>query len=288
MGYLHIDNLYKNQTVLLFRRCFALEKVHGTSAHIAWRNGKVHLSPGGESAERFAGLFGLDTLTEAFTALGHDTVTVYGEAYGGKQQGMSATYGKALAFIVFDVQIGETWLTVPNAVDVADKLGLEFVPHIEGPADLGFLDQERDADSEVAVRRGVGPGKKREGIVIRPLVEFTDNRGNRVIAKHKRDEFRETATPRPVVDLARQKVLDDAEAIAAEWVTDMRLRHVLDKLGTGIGIECTRDVIAAMVEDVEREGAGEIVMSTEARKAISSRSAAMFKATLQASLRVAL
>ena len=40
MGYLHIDNLYKNQTVLAFRRCFALEKVHGTSAHIAWRDGK--------------------------------------------------------------------------------------------------------------------------------------------------------------------------------------------------------------------------------------------------------
>lgn len=285
MGYLHIDNLYKNQTVLAFRRCFALEKVHGTSAHIAWRDGKVHLSPGGESAERFAALFDVAALTATFTEIGHDVVTVYGEAYGGKQQGMSATYGKSLAFIVFDVQVGETWLAVPNAVDVAERLGLEFVPHIEGPADIGFLDQERDADSEVAIRRGIGPGKKREGIVIRPLVEFTDNRGNRVIAKHKRDEFRETATPRTVVDPARQKVLDDADAIAQEWVTDMRLRHVLDKLGAGVGMERTRDVITAMVEDVEREAAGEIVMSAEARKAISSRAAAMFKATFQAALR---
>ncbi len=34
MGYLHIDNLYKNQTIRLFRECYALEKVHGTSAHV--------------------------------------------------------------------------------------------------------------------------------------------------------------------------------------------------------------------------------------------------------------
>ena len=35
MGYRHIDNLYKNQDILLFRECFALEKIHGTSANVA-------------------------------------------------------------------------------------------------------------------------------------------------------------------------------------------------------------------------------------------------------------
>lgn len=29
MAYAHIDNLYKDQTILLFRECFALEKIHG-------------------------------------------------------------------------------------------------------------------------------------------------------------------------------------------------------------------------------------------------------------------
>lgn len=30
MGYAHIDNLYKNQTILkTFKRCYALEKIHG-------------------------------------------------------------------------------------------------------------------------------------------------------------------------------------------------------------------------------------------------------------------
>jgi len=32
MGYLNIDNLYKAQEVLMFRECYAMEKIHGTSA----------------------------------------------------------------------------------------------------------------------------------------------------------------------------------------------------------------------------------------------------------------
>ncbi len=29
MGYLHIDNLYKNQTILLFKEAYCMEKIHG-------------------------------------------------------------------------------------------------------------------------------------------------------------------------------------------------------------------------------------------------------------------
>lgn len=38
MGYMHIDNLYKNQDMLIFRECYALEKIHGTSAHVSWKD----------------------------------------------------------------------------------------------------------------------------------------------------------------------------------------------------------------------------------------------------------
>ncbi len=41
MSYLHIDNLYRSQDILLFRECYALEKIHGTSAHVAYHNGEV-------------------------------------------------------------------------------------------------------------------------------------------------------------------------------------------------------------------------------------------------------
>lgn len=39
MSYMHIDNLYKSQTLLMFRECYALEKIHGTSAHVMWKDG---------------------------------------------------------------------------------------------------------------------------------------------------------------------------------------------------------------------------------------------------------
>ncbi len=290
MGYLHIENLYREQTILLFRECFAMEKIHGTSAHISWNNGKVGFFSGGESYERFRALFDEAKLSEAFLKLGHDKVMVFGEAYGGKCQGMSHTYGKELKFIAFDVKIGGddedggAWLDVPNADQVATGLGLEFVSWKRVEATVETLDKERDADSQQAHRNGCGPGKKMEGVVLRPLVEFKDKRGNRVICKHKRDEFRETATPRQVVDPAKQVILAAAQAIADEWATDQRLRHVLDKVpGTMDGHHCMeqmRTVIRAMQEDVIREAKGEIVESKEALAAIATRTAKMFKTYL--------
>jgi len=36
MGYLSINNLYKDTDILLFKECYALEKIHGSSSHIVW------------------------------------------------------------------------------------------------------------------------------------------------------------------------------------------------------------------------------------------------------------
>lgn len=285
MGYMHIDNLYKNQRILMFRECYALEKIHGTSAHISWRTGEVHFSSGGEKHERFVSLFDVSDLIARFASIGHPEMTVYGEAYGGSQQAQKWRYGERLRFVAFEVQVGETWLAVPQAEDVTTKLGLEFVHYAKVSTDLAALDAERDAPSEQARRNGIEGDKPREGVVLRPLNELTDNRGCRVMAKHKRDEERETATPRKVVDPDKLQVLQRANEIADEWVTPTRLEHVLDKLGPDAGIERMRDVIAAMTEDVLREGAGEIVDSREARAAIGKKTAETFKARLLASLR---
>lgn len=282
MSYLHIPNLYKEQAILLFRECFSLEKLHGTSSNLSWKAAQLNLSPGGESLSRFTGALGGDAgiadLTAKFAALGHAEVVVFGEAYGGSQQGMKATYGPTLKFAVFEVKVGDTWLNVENAADVAAKLGLEFVPYIKIPTDLASIDAQRDADSVQAVRNGMGGGHHREGVVLRPLQEFVDSRGERVICKHKRDEFKETATPRPVVDPAKAKVLEEANAIAMEYVTDMRLEHVLQKFPQPHEMNITGQVIKAMTEDVLREAAGEIVDSKEARKAIGERAGKMYRA----------
>jgi hypothetical protein len=278
MGYLHVPNTYRaeGQYILLFRECFALEKIHGTSAHVSWREGQLFLSSGGESAVNFAKLFDQPALAAKFAELGHEKVTIFGEAYGGKQQAQSWRYGKQLKFVAFDVHLGDEWLDVPNAEQFCARLGIEFVHYKRVPTDLGSLDAERDAPSEQARRNGVEGVQPREGVVLRPVKEF-ELGGHRVIAKHKRQEERETATPRVVDDPAKLKVLEDAEAIAREWVTPTRLQHVLDKVAPTPQMSDTPKVIAAMVEDVLREGSGELVDTPEARKAISKATAILFK-----------
>lgn len=278
MGYLHIDNLYKRPEILAFREVYALEKIHGTSANVSW-NGKVNFFAGGASHDAFVNLFDVAGLEQRFRDLGHDQVTVYGEAYGGKMQGMAHTYGPALKFIVFDVKVGDAWVTVPNAESIAEKLGLEFVYFALVPTDIDCLNKERDAPSIQSFRNGVSDSKPREGVVLRPPFECYLSNGSRVIAKHKGEAFRETSKPREV-DAGKLAVITQAAEIAEEWVTDMRLRHVLSRLtaeGVEIGIENTGSVVKAMIEDVNREAAGEIVPSREADKAIGKAAANLFK-----------
>lgn len=287
MGYLHIENLYrpKAQRILQFREVYALEKVHGTSAHVRWDGERIHLFSGGESAEKFAAVFGTlappcsEIHAKAHEIFGAKPVTVYGEAYGGKCQGMSHAYGKSLRFVAFDVRVGETWLSVPDAFDVATKFGIEFVRFALVPATVEALDAERDRLSTQAERHGTY-GHNAEGIVIRPPFECVTSDGERLIAKHKRPEFSERAT-QPPVDPAKLAVLTEAAAVANEWVTDMRLTHVLDHLGNPAEFSDTGRVIKAMVEDVEREASGEIVSSPEVRRAIGSKTAEMYKARLR-------
>lgn len=286
MGYLHIQNLYKDQTILMFKECYALEKIHGTSTHISWNyiNKTINFFSGGESHEKFVKLFDLEHLKTKFEELFLDSnVIIYGEAYGGKQQGMSKTYGNELKFIAFDVLVDDMWLSVPNAENVANKFNLEFVDYVKTSTKLEDLDAERDKESTQAVRNGCGHGKAREGVVLRPLVEFKTNNGSRVICKHKGAAFDETKTHREVSQ-EEMKVMVEAKEIAEEYVTEMRLNHVLDKLPQDINIESMKLVIDAMVEDVYREAEGEIVKSKEVTKQISIKTAIMFKKRLQRNL----
>ena len=332
MGYRSIDNLYKNQMIMLFKECYAMEKIHGTSAHVSFKRERqivfgrniegcainqmteeefqakfpdkidITFFSGGASHEQFVSLFDKKSLEDKFRALGFSELTVYGEAYGGKMQGMSKTYGPTLRFAAFEVKSANGWMNVPNAEKFALELGFEFVPYNKIPTTEEAINFERDRDSAIAVINGMGFGHIREGVVLRPLYEFVNQgeNGGPVRAKHKRDEFKETKTSREKIDLDPNyiKVLEDAQAIADEWVTDMRLRHVLDSLISaykqkrllvrclnpddsvpeGIYMPNLGDIIPAMFSDVEREAAGEIVIGKETRSAISKKTVQLFKA----------
>ena len=300
IGYLHISNLFKERDILLFRRCFAMEKIHGTSAHLKFKRtygtasdegtAKIdtHLTyfSGGENHTNFVALFNEEALKTAFQAMGVEEVTIYGEAYGGKCQGMRETYGDKLRFIVFDVQVGDCWLNVSKAEKVALDFGLDFVFYEEIDTEIAALDAARDRDSTQAIRNGCGPGKKAEGVVLRPLIELTKNNGDRIIIKHKRDDFSERKSNPKVTDAAKLAVLASAQAVSEEFVTDMRLTHVLDKIPAERQVlENMKGIIDAMVEDVLREGAGEFTDTKEVRASIGVATAKLFKKRLQESLR---
>lgn len=294
MGYLKIPNAYRPeaQHIFLFKELYSLEKIHGSSAHISFKHldvlsptsafsakGRPELSfyAGGAKHAEFVKLFDEPALMTKFEALGHDRVMVHGEAYGGKMQGMSATYGKSLKFVAFDVRIGDTWLSVPDAKEVCDKLGLEFVYFEIIPATVEALDAARKRPSTQAVRNGILEPKMTEGVVVRPLIEVSTNHG-RVIAKHKNPEFSERASKRDTeIDSNKAVALANAEAVAFEFVTDERMRHVLDRLSVDRDIKAIRVVMDAMVEDVLREGAGEFEDTKETRKAISTLTSKKFR-----------
>jgi len=286
MGYLHVDNLYKNQTILLFKECYAMEKIHGTSAHIGWKfeTKKVNFFTG-ENHKLFLSLFDEDQLRATFEATFPDQdAVIFGEHYAGKCQGMSHTYGKESKFIGFDVKVGNVWLNVPNAEDVCQEFGIEFVSYVKITTDLESLDKEMNCPSIQAARNGIPVPKQREGIVLRPLTEMRTNNGERVICKYKPEEFGETKTKREV-NPEQLKILSDAKEIAEEWVTSMRLEHVLQKFPEGTSMESMGDIIKAMIEDVYREGKDEIVESKAVAKAIGGVTVKLFKAKLKSTIK---
>lgn len=274
----HIDNLYLDQRILLFSKCYAEEKIDGTGATVTYRDGRVEVSAGGAPKAELLASLDLRALAKNFDAAGYPSVTVSGEAYGGKVQNLAHRYGPIVRFCGWAVDCGEGPLSVPDADAFVRRLGLEFVHYALVSTDLAALDAERDAPSVQAQRNGVPGVHRREGVVLLPprpcLID-----GRWVIAKHKHADERETATPREVVDLSLQRVLYDAESIALEWVTPKRMDHVLDHLrvdGQEFTARDTRRVVDEMEADVVREGRHEIVDSDAARKAIRRRAGEMF------------
>lgn len=299
MGYMHIDNLYKSMEILQTQKMvYCLEKIDGTSSNIKFSDGQIHFFHGGGCREEFLKLFDEETLKIHYRHLSIDKIIFFGEHYGGKIQKMRHAYGDAHSFTVFDVFIGSAksvdgkeregrFLDVPDAKRITEQFGLEFVPYELVECNVENLNACRDKFSAIAALRGMGNEHIMEGVVIRPFNETPDRFGNRLIVKHKRAEFSETSTPREISP-EKIKAIEDARAIAEEWVTENRLDHVLDHLsaeGKDItDIKNMKMIINAMMEDVYREAKGEIVESKATENQISKLTALMFKKRLQSVL----
>lgn len=279
MGYLKIPNLYKDQTILLFKEVYTLEKVHGTSSHIQFKDNKLSFYSGGAKYADFIQLFDSVELLKKLQIIGCDVV-IYGEAYGGKMQRWSHTYGNTLKFVAFDVKINNLWLCVPDAEQFIKNIGLSFVPYVKISTSIEELNKQRDKDSELAKCCGISDSRKSEGIVIRPLVELIKNNGERVICKHKRDDFSETKTLRST-DLVKLKKLTKIQDITEEWVTENRLLNILSHFPFPHTLELLPSIIKTMIKDVIIEAKNEIEVCPELSKFIGSKTVKLYKIYLQ-------
>jgi hypothetical protein len=319
MSYQKIPNLYRVKDLFSnFAKLYASEKVHGTSAHISYTPAKaeaVELEVGSIEPTLLATGWGAEakavpavpskltffsggadhaafvriwTPAELIDMLGKlesfkEPVTIYGEAYGGKLQGMRDTYGDALKFIVFEVKVGDTWLNMEKAFSVANYLGLEFVPFKIIDATPEAIDAAMLEASAVAVRRGITEMKQREGIVLRPLEEFTMNNGARVIAKHKHPDFSENRKVRTLVD---PELSAPEEKLAEDYCTDMRFFHVLDKFTEPRMPESIAKFIEAFKADCKSEAPmyeAEQLNGRHAVKVLSRFAAERFKRMMRES-----
>jgi hypothetical protein len=289
MGYRHILNFYKDQRILTFSECYCLEKIHGTSAHISYNNGEVRYFSGGSSYDLFCACFDNENLKEKFKALNLEKIIIYGEAYGGKLHKMASTYGPSLKFVAFDVRIPPNdesdtgWYDVPVAKNITEALGLDFVSW--NRVSVTSIDAQRDLPSRQATKNGMGNDKISEGVVIRPIHETIDYRGNRIITKHKRAEFSErTSGADTILSVADrqtiQKILISAVEIAHEWATPERLRHVLDHIQADLQREVIKKdiprILESMCADIIRESAGEIVITEAAITQIKKNTVQLF------------
>lgn len=283
MGYMKIPNLYKDKTLLLFKQVYALEKIHGTSAHVSFTKTEtgvdIKFFPGGGELESFKKLFDLQRLAwvwlENYSE--KNSVIIYGELFGGKLQAMSHIYGKALQFFSFDVEIGGSFVDVPNMSKISTHFGIRHVPWKLIDATIENIEAAKLEPSEVAKMLNVGLDKEREGVVLRPLIEMHTN-SFRVIAKHRILEFQERKSGEPKLDAEKLQVMTEAKAIAEEWVVPMRLTHILDKLQfTEHSFKNIPLVGQAIVNDVQLEAKDEVVWSPAVERAIRSKAIELYK-----------
>ena len=169
------------------------EKIDGTNIRVYWDGHKVIFGGRTDSAQiptnlmyalndKFLGLANEELFEQKF---GETPVTFYGEGYGEKIQAGGGLYRKGVGFILFDVQVGDTWLERPNVEDIAQTFNLGIAPIVLTGTIQDAVEYVKSKPKCTVAEQE----KEAEGLVGRPVVEMSDRRGHRIIVKIKVDDF---------------------------------------------------------------------------------------------------
>lgn len=125
---------------------------------------------------------------------------LFGEGYGPKIQAGGGNYGTRQDFVLFDVKVGDWWLSRENVNDVAKTLEIASVPvlgtgTLQDAIDIvstgiTFNPLQHWGGSIIKGLKSQWGDFEAEGIVARPLVPMFDRKGQRIITKIKAVDFR--------------------------------------------------------------------------------------------------
>lgn len=184
----------------------ATEKIDGTNIHcdITVNGTDIEIQICGRTPEAIIPPFLMDKLKQVFTVEnikeGMDkalegpasdgssfNISIYGEGYGAKIQKGGKNYIKDdVSFILFDVKVGNWWLSYNDCRNIADKMGVKIVPLV------GYMTLTQAIDF---VKKGftsaVAENKNyiAEGLVLKTPDGLRFRNGQRIITKIKVEDF---------------------------------------------------------------------------------------------------
>lgn len=115
------------------------------------------------------------------------TISLYGEGYGAKIQKGDNYIKDDVGFILFDVKIGDLWLSREACEDIAKKLNIPIVPligYMTIPEAIEYV--KRGFKSTIAEN----PDYDAEGLVLKTPCGLQFRNGERIITKIKTCDFR--------------------------------------------------------------------------------------------------
>jgi hypothetical protein len=190
-----IEGKYRNECVEYLKdlEWIFTEKIDGTNIRVHWDGHKVQFGGRTDNAQIPSGLvaklnelfLGSETEQVFEQKFGETPVTLYGEGYGGKIQG-GGNYKKEHDFILFDVEVGNTFLSRENCEEIAKSFSLNMVPIVM------VSDIQTAVDYiKTKPRSTISENKEfeMEGVVGTPQARLYDVKGNRVIVKIKVKDF---------------------------------------------------------------------------------------------------
>ena len=116
-------------------------------------------------------------------------ITLYGEGYGYKVQGCGSRYRRTTCdFILFDVKVDNWWLYRDDVIDIANKLGIDYVPQLGYMTLMEAIKFVYDGFKSTIAEDSTLDA---EGLVLKTPSNLLFRNGERIVMKVKSKDFRQ-------------------------------------------------------------------------------------------------